>query len=502
MNKFLLLLLLLFSMTSASRPEAPDNIKRGLDYSYNFELEKAREVFQKIIRQNPNHPAGYHYISGTYLWVYMSNKKEEDLKQFLKYSDLAIAKAEKLLDRNDNDDDILYLLGADYGFRAMAYIQSNSQLNAVWAVKNANKYLHKTLEVNPAKYDAYLGLGLFNYALSLVPGVFKWALKLAGLSGDLDEGLNYLKQAYRRGGLTRTEAAYYLSQIYTETIAEYNTAIGYLRPLIKQYPGNSLFKYSYAVALIKNRKPQEAEQILKKIIGEHNPEFLQVTSFSYFLVGDILFRKNEFREAINFYEKFLSQSQEISYSGIANYRMALCYECLGERENAKKLYILARNGNDDIPDDVYAKRKGEVYFDRSLSIKEISLIKSANMIESGSSAKAYDQLKDLVNTMNSPVLKAEAYYYLSDAAFETSRYDESLNYAEKVLSLNTGSETWLKPYSYMIAAKALEKKGNYGRAQEYIRKAEDMNDFDYQNRLLAAMNSLKIRLKNKEIHAN
>jgi len=492
MNRILLLLLFLIpSVLIPSEMEITDLIKKGLDYSYNFELEKARECFRKVINENPDHPQGYHYLSGTYLWVYISNKKENDFNKFLKYSDMTIARAEKLLNTNDKDADVLYILGANYGFRAMAYMKTNSQINAVWAVKNSNKYLNETLEINSAMYDAYLGLGLFNYALSMVPGVFKWALKLAGLSGDREEGIHNLKQAYRYGDLTKTEAAYYLSQIYTETIADYNTAIGYLRQIIKQYPGNSLFKYSYAVALIKNRKPQEAEEILRKIIAERNPHFQQVTSFSYFLVGDILFRKNEFREAINYYQNFLSQSQEVDYSGIANYRMAVCYELSGDRDSAKKLYILSRNGSDDIPDDVYARRKGEIYFDRSLSSTEISLIKASNLIESGSPARAYTLLKEIVSATGSQVLKAECFYYLSDAAYEISRFDESLSFAEKVLSLNTGRENWLKPYSYFLAARALEKKGNSVRADEYLKKAGDFSDFDYQNRLTSLINSLK-----------
>lgn len=483
------------SVLVPSEKDTNELIRKGLEFSYNFELDKARDCFQRLIKQNVDDPSGYHYISGTYLWVYMSNKKESDFKQFLKYSDIAISKSEKLLDINDNDPDILFILGSNYGFRAMAYIQTNSQLNAIWAVKNSNKYLTETLEVNPEKYDAYLGLGLFNYALSLVPGVFKWALQLGGLSADREEGINYLKQAYRRGDLTKTEAAYYLSQIYTETIADYNTATGYLRQLTKQYPGNSLFKYSYAVAMIKNRKPDEAEKILNKIISEKNPDFEQVTSFSYFLVGDIHFRKNEFAKAITYYEKFLMNSHKIDYSGIANYRMALCYELSGNRESAKKLYILARNGNEDIPDDVYAKRKGEIYFGRSLSKTEITLIKAQNLIESGYQLKAYEQLKDALDQIGSSAHKAEAYYYLSDAAYDISRTDEALNYSEKALSLNHGNEKWLTPYSYYLAAKSLVKMGNYDRASEYIRKAEQMNDFDYHARLSSLINSLKTKLK-------
>ncbi|MCX6149746.1 MAG: DUF3808 domain-containing protein [Ignavibacteriales bacterium] len=482
------------SLKLFGQSEINNLIKQGLDYSYNFQLEKAEAAFDRIISKNPNDPRGYHYKSSIYLWTYMSNKDKDDYDKFFKFSDIAIEKAQKIIEENAEDETALYVLGANYGFRAMALMKSNSQLSSVWAVKNSNKYLKEVLEKNPKMYDAYLGLGLFNYALSLVPGVFKWALKIAGLSGNREEGINYLKWAYRNGNFSKTEAAYYLSQIYSETLIDYNTSLGYLKQLVKEFPANVLFQYSYAVVLIKSKKPTEAEKILRQIIKINNPNFKQVTAFSNFLVGEIIFRKNNFDSAINYYNKFLSSSTETDYSGIAYYRIAICYELTDRRDEGKKYYILARNGNLDIQDDLYAKRKSEIYFDRTLSDNEISSLKASNLIESGKFKEAFDSLTTLLPKLNSEKLKAEVNLYLSDVCFELGRTQESVEYGIKACSYNVSGETWIKPFAEYYIARAFVKLNNKSEATHYLEKAESSTDYDYQTKLTAFINGLKIKL--------
>ena len=115
-------------------------IQKGLDYSYNFQLEEAEESFQKLIDKYPNDPRGYHYKSGVYLWVFLSNRDDKSYSSFRKYSDKAIEKAEYILDEVDEENEnATYILGANYGFRAMASMKKFSYLDAVWSVKNSNK---------------------------------------------------------------------------------------------------------------------------------------------------------------------------------------------------------------------------------------------------------------------------------------------------------------------------------------------------------------------------
>lgn len=491
MNKYTLLICLLFAVKIFSQQDIPGLIYRGLDYSYNFQFQEAENTFQQIINKYPEDPRGYHYKSSIYLWTYLSNKDRQDYDRFMKLSDIAIDKADKLLDRNDNDENALFVLGSNYGMRAMAFTKDNSTLNAVWAAKNSNKYLNRTLEKYPYNNDVYLGKGLFSFAFSFVPGVFKWALNLAGLSGNREEGISFLQKSLKYGKYTKTEAAYYLSQIYSEMHTDYDAALSCLKPVIAKYPSNTLFRYSEAVVFIKSRKPQEAEKSLREIIRLNNPKFRQVTAFSWFLLGDIMFHRNEFQAAINNYQKFLTSTNDIDYSGIAYLRIGLSYELMRNRTEAMRNYILARNGNLDIADDSYAKRKGEWYYDHPVNDAEAVLIKSSNNLESGKPAEAYEQLVQMLPRMNTQRLKAEAYLYLSDAAQETGKYSEAVDFASKAASNEIKEEKWIRPFAYYFGARAYYRSGNKNMAKKYLDYADDYSDFDYQSKLTGLIKGLR-----------
>lgn len=494
MFKYICLFFLFFTIRVFSQNDIPGLIYKGLDYSYNFQTQQAEDCFQQIINKYPEDPRGYHYKSSIFLWTYLSNKDKSDYDRFMKLSDIAIYKAEKALERNEKDENALYILGTNYGFRAMVFAKENSSMKAAWAAKNSNKYLNKTLEYYPYNNDAYLGKGLFSFAFSFVPGVFKWALNIAGLSGSKEEGIKFLIKAYKYGKFSKTEAAYYLSQIYSDMLVDYSSASGYLSPIIKKYPQNTLFKYSYAVVLVKDRKPQEAEKLLRSVINANNQRFQQVTSFSNFLLGDIYFHWNDFKSAISFYQKFLTTTKDIDYSGIAYLRTALSYELLKNRQEAQRNYILARNGNLDLSDDAYAKRKGEYYYDHPLSEDEISMIKASNNIESGKFSEAYSSLMQLSQRLNSEKLKGEALQYLSDVSFELGKTNESLEYANRALKINIKDEKWIKPFSFYYGARAFLKNGNKAMATRYLDEAEDLSDYDFKSKLTGYIKGLRSKI--------
>ncbi|MGE5679612.1 MAG: tetratricopeptide repeat protein [Bacillota bacterium] len=494
MAKYIFVVFLLITARLTAQNEVPGLIYRGLDYSYNFQTSEAENCFQQIINKYPDDPRGYHYKSSIYLWTYLSNKDKSDYDRFIKLSDIAIDKAEKALDRNSNDENALYVLGSNYGFRAMAFTKENSSLNAVWAARNSNKYLNKTLEKFPYNNDAYLGKGLFSFAFSFVPGVFKWALNLAGLSGSQEEGIRYLLKAFKYGKYTKTEAAYYLSQIYSDIRVDYPAAADYLRPIIKKYPQNSLFQYSYAVVMVKDRKPQEAEKSLQSVIRINNPRFQQVSAYSNFLLGDIYYHKNDFRNAITYYQKFLVTAKDIDYTGIAYLRTAISFEILKNRPEAQRNYILARNGNLDIADDAYAKRKGEIYYDHPLTENEIDIIKASNNIESGRYSEAYNALIQLLPKASSDKQKGEILQYLSDVTFELEKINDSIEYANRALKTNIKDEKWIKPFSFYYGARAFLKAGNKAMASRYLEQAEGISDYDYKSKLSGFINALKLKI--------
>jgi predicted negative regulator of RcsB-dependent stress response len=481
------LLVLSCSIFAQSKKIFEKNIIRGLEQSYHFKWDKAEETFKGIIKKYPNRPEGYHYLSGIYVWYYLSSKDKNELNNFTAYSDTTIEKGLELLDRNPNSDTLLYLLGSNYSYRAIAFAAAENYLDAVWAGKKSNSYLEETIEINPEKYDAYLGLGLYNFAAGQTPGAFRWVLKLAGMGGDKELGISYLKLAADEGTYSKIEAQYYYSQVTQDSME----GMKYLTKLVNKYPENILFKYSLASLNIKERKLNDAEKILRKVVNYDNEKFLQVVAFSNFLIGDVFYKKNQFDSAIVHYKKFLEITPDNDYTGIASFRLGVSYEITGFRDSAVVYFAQCENGNMDLDDDIYAKRKGSIYLERTLFENEIAVIKANNMIEAGNYRAAYDSLGSVLKKIISNKLKAEAYLYLNEAAFNLGKYDESLSLSSAAIKTEVKDEKWILPYACYYAARANYYLGDKVATNYFIEQAEDYNDYDYQNKLKTLINSLK-----------
>ena len=112
---------------------------------------------------------------------------------------MAQQKAEKILEDNSKDYQTKYLVGNLLSFRAMAQATNSQSVDAFWSSKKAVGYFEEVLKQKPKFYDAYLGLGLFDYAMSFVPDFLKWAVNLTGLSSDKDRGIPLYKDGLQKG---------------------------------------------------------------------------------------------------------------------------------------------------------------------------------------------------------------------------------------------------------------------------------------------------------------
>jgi predicted negative regulator of RcsB-dependent stress response len=486
---FFLPILIFFSFNNFAQTKiiSEKNILKGLEHSYHFRWDKAGKTFQDLIEIYPDKPEGYHFLSSVYAWYYLSSKNKSDLDTFIIFSDIALDKGIEELSKNPEDDHLNYIIGSNYSYRAIVFASAENYLDAVWAGKKSDSYLNDALELNPGNYDAYLGLGLFNFAAGQTPTALRWALKLAGISGDIETGLSQIKLTADNGKYSKVEAQYYYSQISTE----FEPPTEYLSPLVKKYPENILFSYSLAALKIKERNLNQAENILKKIIDIENDRFIQIISFSNFLLGDVFYKKNNFDSAIVYYKRFLEITPDNDYTGIASLRLGISYEITGERDSAKVYYELTGNGNMDLDDDIYAKRKGAAYSKRTLSDNEIAVIKSSNLIDSGNYQAAYDSLTNILEEIVSEKLKSETYLYLSEAAYNLKRYDESISLASAAIKTDVMDEKWILPYANYFAARANHIAGDEQAVSYFIDQVEEYSDYDYQSKMKNLLYSLK-----------
>lgn len=481
--RFFSVFILTFLQPTSAQSEIPSLVKKGLDNCYSFQWTSAENIFLNLQKKYPDNPAGYHYQSEIYLWYYLGTKNNEDLKSFTYYSDLTIQKCENELDKNSDNSEILYLLGMNYTLRAIAFTQAESYLDAAWAAKKSESNLSECLELNDKKYDVYLGLGLYNFAVAQIPKAFSWVLNIAGFSGDEEKGFQYLKLASEKGEIARVEAKYFYSQLLSEVIGDYKTADFYLKDLSKRYPENLLFNYSLASNLIKQKRPADAKNILKTILASKDKKFVQLISFSNFLLGDVYFKLNDFNNSINYYDMFIASTRDNDYTGIANYRAAISLEFIGRNNDAAAKFNKSGRGNMDLDDDIYAKRRGKLFSSRKIYNDELTLIRLSNLVEQGNFKAAVDSINSYLQYVKSEPLMCEANFYLSESHYQLGNYNEALRNAAESLHLNCSEEKWIHPFAAYTAARSLIKLGKFDEAKKYIEKAEDFSDYDYKNKL-------------------
>ncbi|MFA4923880.1 MAG: tetratricopeptide repeat protein, partial [Ignavibacteriaceae bacterium] len=278
-KKFLILFLAVFlfpGVQYAGDLSPHSRLNEGIQSVYNFEFDKAESIFSSLLKRNPNDLFANHFSATLSFWKYLGSNKKKYFEEFLHQSDATIAKTEQNLSGNPKNKETLYILGAAYGYRAIAYGKAEKFLDMIWASKKSNSYLEDVLEIDPNYYDAYLGIGLIKFALSQVPSGFKWALSMIGFDGDSEKGLSYLKISAEKGNYSRIEAEYYLSQLYAEFYFDYDKAKTHLVKLTQHFPGNLLFKYSLGVIEVKGRNLNSAENILLPLVKEKNSEFEQL----------------------------------------------------------------------------------------------------------------------------------------------------------------------------------------------------------------------------------
>jgi len=491
--KNLVIVLLIFNAVSVGQSQVQDLIRQGLDQAYNMELNSAEKTFNKILVLRPNSPLGYYHIAQIHFWIYLGSRDSGEYQVFLKYADMAQERAEKVINKNPKDYLTKYLAGNLASFRAMAQATNNSSVDAFWSSKKAVNYYEETLELNPKFYNAYLGLGLFDYAMSFVPDFLKWAVNLTGLSSDKQRGFNYIKTAFRKG-TEKTEASFHLSKIYTDYLAEYDSAFYLLQSLSSRYPSNTLFIYQYAVSLIKDKQLDRANDMLDHVISLQNKKLPQITALSYYRKGEIYFKKNQFKSAIRNYEKFLDTSKEIDFIGFAALNTALCYKQTGHEEKFQQYLQQAKGGNQDIFEDSYAKQKSEKYLSSGITPLELKLIKLKNDLDAGRYRIVYDSLKTYAEKIDSREDKAITYVLLSEAALNLKKYSEAIYFAEQIKNIKINSEKYTKVMALLLTAEAKYFSGNRINIKDILEEAEDNNDFEFKDYIQSRIEWLKRRL--------
>jgi hypothetical protein len=134
-----------------------------------------------------------------------------------------------------------YLAGA-YAPLVQLRVLRGERLAAAREGKKIKDALERALQLDPALYDAYFGIGLYHYYADVAPmyaKLLRWLLMLPG--GNRVKGLQEIIVARERGELLRGEADFQLHQLYVWYEQRPHDALALLKSLDARYPENPIF---------------------------------------------------------------------------------------------------------------------------------------------------------------------------------------------------------------------------------------------------------------------
>jgi len=472
-------------------------VDKAKTLSYDVQLNEAERLFTEASRISPERAEAYFNIAQIRLWIFLGTDNHSDYTDFMKWFRLTVDKGERLIELNPNNYKAAYLLGNTYTMQAIAETTLHSYLAAFSAVRSASNYYDMALELTPNFYDAYRGAGEIHYFLDFLPGTVKWALPLVGLSANRSAGLSEVRLAYEKGTTDKIRSTLSLAEIYSNYLAEYDSAEALMRELVKKFPRNPMFNYHLAVILIKERNLHEAEKYLDAVIDLNDPRFMVLNNLSVFLKGDIYFKLNDFQNAIKYNELFLSRTNQTDYTGIANYRLAMCYRILGNNDMSKKCLLNAENGNNDIYDDSFSKERSREFLRYGISSDEIMVCEMNNDLEAGKYEELYSSLQPALKHIQNEDTRAEALLVLSEAATRLGKFTEGIRYSREADSVDADYENWLKPRSWFLIALCSYSCGDMATAKRFLDKAEGTDEYARNNLLNAELNNLERKLYGK-----
>lgn len=237
-------------------PAAEKQLTEGIDRLYSLDYEASRAAFRKLIELEPDNPWGYLFEAGGIWWQSsqeyglfkdtptLQGLFEQDVEAALRKSGAYIDDKKDARTRADG----YFVSGMTLGTRGQWNLMKGKWLAAYLDGKKAVKHLNRCVKLDEEYYDAYLGLGLFDYQAARFSGIIRFGAALTGMRGDEKRGLERIQLAVDKARYANRQAAQLLANTYLVDYRDDARALPVLQKLRVLFPTSVYFVFLEASA--------------------------------------------------------------------------------------------------------------------------------------------------------------------------------------------------------------------------------------------------------------
>jgi hypothetical protein len=484
MKKYLLLFLLLFSLSSfASSFDFNTNCKKAYQSILCLKFDEGKLLLDAEKSKNPDNVIVYYiedYIDFLKLAISEDSKLFSELKN---NKDIRINKIEDVEEDSEYKNYCLAEINLHWAFARMKfkeYITAVSEINKAYDLLNTNKKKYPDFIPN------YKGLGLLHSIIGTIPDDYEWVKKLIGISGTISQGVAELSLVLKTSlknesyDYLKTESLFFLTFVQLNLQSNKEEALAMAKyldepdfaPLLKSSP---LISYAAASIAIKTGNNDKAIQIL-----ESRPSGTGYYPFYYldYLLGVAKLNRlddNAYKYLYSFILNFKGQN----YIKAAYQKIAWFYLINGNTAKYKEKIALAITmGCNTVDEDKQAMTEA-----KSKVVPNVSLLKARLLCDGGYYQKAMNILLEKKPSEFCFTTKdfLEYTYRIGRIYDSWEKDDSAMPYYE--LTIKNGSA-----FTFYFAANAAlhlgmiyENKKNKTMAKYYYQLCTQMKNTEYKS---------------------
>ncbi len=263
----------------AGAPKVPDwaasghtdsLIRRGIQATILQRYRLATAIFDSLISENPIDPRGYFYKAAAIQSKMMDAEDYSESPQFVSTIRKAIDLSNRIVAEMPRDGWANFYLGSGYSYYAFFLIQKRSYFPGLKMAVKGVSFLEKAVQLDSTVYDAYLGIGTYQYWRSRKTKFLKW---LPFFPDRTREGLRNIKRALEKSRYARAAALNELIWVEMDRHA-WPEAIAYAREGLHEYPGSRFFLWPLAEAYFRAGQYRSAEREFSNLLNQYLAENL------------------------------------------------------------------------------------------------------------------------------------------------------------------------------------------------------------------------------------
>lgn len=235
----------------------------GIDLVHQVKFDSALAELNRIIVARPDEPEGYFFIAATYQTIIDDFRADRYKDKFDHYIDLAIQKARGKLQADSRLAYDYFYAGAALGYRGIFRAFHGDWWGAFWDGGKAKSMMEHSLELDSTLYDAYYGLGTYNYWRSAKTKTLWW---LPFFGDNRAKGIEYTKLAIRKGNIAKVEGKYALMRIYAEE-KDWRQVLAWYDSVKAVNPAYPFCLWLIGQAYINLEQPDSARQVFSQLLS-------------------------------------------------------------------------------------------------------------------------------------------------------------------------------------------------------------------------------------------